>query len=247
MLGVGGGIVIVPVLYHLFLALGVDGAVLMHLAVGTSLATIVPTSIVSALAHRRRGAVDGGLLRAWGPALFVGVVAGAMLAAPLRGEILTAVFAVVALAVAAHMAFVSSAFRLGPEPPQGPARHGIAFVIGSFSAMMGIGGGTLSVPVLTSFGYPIRRAVGTAAAIGLIVSVPGTAAFIIAGLDVAGRPPASFGYVSLIGFAVIVPATMVTAPFGVRLAHGLGTLRLKQAFALFLAVTSGRMMYGLVF
>ncbi|MHA1114404.1 MAG: sulfite exporter TauE/SafE family protein [Alphaproteobacteria bacterium] len=246
LLGVGGGIVIVPVLYHTFSALGVDPSVLMHLAVGTSLATIVPTAIVSTLAHRRRGAVDAGLLRAWAPGLVVGVVAGGLLAGPLAGVVLIAVFAVIALAVAAHMAFVSADFRLAPAPPRGPGRHLVAFMVGGFSALMGIGGGTLSVPILTVFGTPIHRAIGTAAAIGIIIAIPGAAAFIHAGIDVPGRPPASLGYVSLVGFALIVPATMLTAPFGARLAHGMPVRGLKRVFAVFLTLTSARMLWDVL-
>jgi len=246
LLGVGGGIVIVPVLYHVFSALDVDPAVLMHLAVGTSLATIIPTAIVSARAHRRRGAVDAALLRAWAPGLIAGVVVGGLAAGPLKGSVLTAVFAVIALAVAAHMAFVSADFRVAPSPPGGPGRHVLSFLIGGCSALMGIGGGTLSVPVLTALGTPIHRAVGTAAAIGIVIAVPGTAAFIYGGLGVAGRPPASLGYVSLIGFALIVPATMLTAPLGARLAHWLAVAGLKRAFAAFLALTSARMFWDIL-
>ncbi|MGF1641360.1 MAG: sulfite exporter TauE/SafE family protein [Rhodospirillales bacterium] len=241
LLGVGGGIVIVPVLFHLFSLLGIDPAVQMHLAVGTSLATIVPTSIVSARAHHRRDAVDFALLRSWGPAVFVGVLVGTAVGGLVNGEVLTGVFAVVALAVAANMAFRPEGSVVADRLPGGGWPHAIGGIVGAVSAMMGIGGGTLSVPILSAFSYPIRRAVGTAAAIGLIIAVPGAVGFVVAGLDVPARPPASLGYVNLIGFAVIVPATILAAPFGARIAHAINPNALRKAFALFLFLTALRM------
>lgn len=242
LLGVGGGIVVVPVLFHVFTALGIPEAVKMHLAVGTSLATIIPTSIVSARAHRKRGGVDVALLRLWGPWVLLGVLGGATLANAAKGATLTAVFAVVALAVAANMAFRPEGRALAAGLPGASAQRAIAVVIGGFSALMGIGGGTLGVPVLSAFGYPIRRAVGTAAAIGLIVSVPGAAGFVWAGLGAPGLPPGSLGYVNLVGVALIVPTTMLAAPLGAHLAHSIGTAGLRKAFALFLFLTSLRML-----
>ncbi|KJS45490.1 MAG: membrane protein [Rhodospirillaceae bacterium BRH_c57] len=246
LLGVGGGIVIVPVLFNLFPFLGIDEAVRMHLAVGTSLATIIPTSIMSARAHDRRGSIDRDLLRSWGPAVFVGVVAGTVLGAGARGEILTAIFAVVALLVAANMALRSESMTLAASLPIGWVRHVLGLVVGGFSVVMGIGGGTLSVPILTAFSYPIRRAVGTAAALGFVIAVPGTIGFIIAGLDVPDRPPGSLGYVNLIGFALIVPATMLTAPLGARIAHAISPSLLRKAFAVFLLATSLRMFASVI-
>ena len=246
LLGVGGGIVIVPVLFQMFSFLDIDPSVRMHLAVGTSLATIIPTSIVSARAHHRRGAVDFDLLKSWGPAVLVGVLIGTAVGGYVKGQVLTGVFAVVALAVAANMAFRPEGSTVSDHLPGGVWKHAIGVVIGVFSAMMGIGGGTLSVPILGAFSYPIRRAVGTAAAIGLIIAIPGTAGFVLAGLDVPARPPASLGYVNLIGFALIVPTTMLAAPFGAKIAHTINPGLLRKAFALFLFLTSLRMIYGLV-
>ncbi|MBF0306901.1 MAG: sulfite exporter TauE/SafE family protein [Alphaproteobacteria bacterium] len=247
LLGVGGGIVIVPVLFHLLGLAGVDPAIKMHLAVGTSLATIIPTAITSMRAHARRGAVDHDLLRLWAPAVFLGVVAGTALAAFwAKGTVLTAVFATVALLVAANMAI-----RPEPRPVVGGlpgrwAQWALAMVIGGFSAMMGIGGGTLGVPILSAFAYPIRRAVGTASAIGLIVSLPGTIGFVAAGLGHDGLPFGSLGYVNLVGVALIVPASILTVPLGAKLAHSMPVAWLRRAFALFLLLTAGRMFYGLI-
>jgi uncharacterized membrane protein YfcA len=246
LLGVGGGIVIVPALYHVLGLVGIDEGVKMHLAVGTSLATIIPTSIASTRAHLRRDAVDLALLRNWGPAIAVGVVVGAALTGIVRGEVLTAVFAVVALAVALHMALSPERLRVADHLPGGAARAGMGALIGLFSTMMGIGGGTLTVPTLVLCNYPIRRAVGTAAAIGLIIAVPGTVGAVVNGWSVRGLPPLSLGYVSLLGLVLIVPATMLTAPLGARLAHAMRTRALRLAFALFLGITSVRMFHGLL-
>ncbi|WP_247873866.1 sulfite exporter TauE/SafE family protein [Azospirillum sp. TSH58] len=246
LMGVGGGIVIVPVLYHLFTALGVDEAVRMHVAVGTSLATIIATSLTSLRAHRRRGAVDGELLRAWGPAIFLGVLAGTAVAGVVRGPVLTAVFAAMAVLVTLHMLFGKADWRIADGLPSGAPRQGLAGGIGMMSAMMGIGGGTLSVPILTLFGYPIHRAVGTAAALGFIIGVPGTVGFVLTGWNVPGRPDFSLGYVNLLGLALILPASMAMAPLGARLAHSLDTRVLRRVFALFLGLTAARMIYGLL-
>jgi len=245
LLGVGGGIVIVPVLYYILPFFGVDEGLRMHLAVGTSLATIIPTSIASARAHNRRGAVDFDLLTRWAPAIIVGVVGGALAAGPLKGQVLSAIFAAVALVVALNMARGPDHLRLGTQLPGRGGLSALGLAVGFLSTLMGIGGGTLSVPLLTLYGYPIRRAVGTAAAIGLIIAIPGAAGFWWAGLGVAGRPPFSLGYINLLAVVAIVPTTVLFSPLGARLAHSIDTLWLRRAFALFLALTAGRMIVGL--
>jgi uncharacterized membrane protein YfcA len=247
LLGVGGGIIIVPVLFHLLTDLGIGEDVRMHVAVGTSLATIIATSIVSLRAHRKRGNVDSTLIKAWGPAIFVGVLAGTALASAVRGPVLIAVFATVALVVALYMAFWNPLHVFSQTLPGGAGKHAMAGTIGMISSMMGIGGGTLGVPVLTLFGFPIHRAVGSAAALGLIIGIPGTLAFVASGWDAAGRPPYSVGYVNLLALAMILPTSMCFAPFGARAAHSLNPRRLRQVFALFLALTAGRMFYSIVF
>ena len=246
LLGVGGGIVVVPVLFHVFTALAIDESVRMHLAVGTSLATIVPTSLRSTLAHRARNAVDGALLRGWAPYLVAGVIAGSLLASAMGGRGLTLIFAVVALLVAGHFAFGREDWRFAAKPPEGLARAGLTGGIGFVSTLMGIGGGTLGVPLLTLFGMPIHRAVGTAAGVGLIISVPGTLGFIAAGWDAPLKPPLSLGYVSLIGFALMTPLMVLAAPWGAALAHRLSRKALGLAFALFLVLTSLRMFASLI-
>ncbi len=245
LLGVGGGIVIVPVLFQLFTVIGIDPAIKMHLAVGTSLATIIPTSVVSARSHHRKGAVDVPLLRAWTAPVFFGVLAGTAIAGYVGGSALTAIFAVVALAVAANMAFRPEGSHLRTDLPPFRWQVPIAALIGGLSAMMGIGGGTLTVPTLSLCSYPIRKAVGTAAAIGLVIAVPGTVGFVLAGLDAPNLPPFSVGYANLLGFALIVPAATLSAPWGARLAHKIKPVLLRRAFALFLFLTSAKMLMDL--
>jgi uncharacterized membrane protein YfcA len=244
LLGVGGGIVIVPVLYYFLPAAGVPEAVRMHVAVATSLATIIATSIVSARSHYRRGGVDVPLLKALAPAVAIGVLAGVALGGAASGATLTAVFGTVAVVVAVHMAFFQGR-RIAADLPRRPARDLIGFLIGGISVVMGIGGGTLSVPTFTLFGMEIRRAVGTAAAIGLIIAVPGTIGFALAGRGEAGLPPFSIGYVNLVGFALVAPLSMSLAPLGAKLAHTIPRIWLARAFALFLGITGVRMLLSL--
>ena len=246
LLGVGGGIIIVPVLFRLFTILGVDPGVAMHLAVGTSLASIIPTSISAVRSHLLRDAVDLALLRRWAPAVVAGVLCGTAAASAVRGEVLTGLFGAVALLVALYMTFVPERARLRDALPGPAIQAGIAAVIGGFSSMMGIGGGTLTVPSLVLCDYPIRRAVATSSAIGMVIAIPGAIGFVVAGWGAPGLPPFSFGYVSWLGLVLIVPTAMITAPIGARLAHSINPRLLKRAFAVFLVLTSAHMLYSLL-
>jgi uncharacterized membrane protein YfcA len=242
LLGVGGGIVIVPVLYHLLIAVGFEPDLTMHIAVGTSLAAIVPTSIMSARAHDKRGAVDRDLLWVIGPGILGGAIVGVLVAAVARGWVLSLVFGIVAFLVSLHMTFTPEGFRLAERLPGKGMTRLFGAVIGFFSSLMGIGGGTLTVPVLSLHNYPIRRAVGTSAACGMIISLPGAVGFVLTGLGQPGLPPYSLGYVSLIGIALIVPATLLMARVGAKLAHTIPPRALRYAFAVFLMVTAIRML-----
>jgi len=242
MLGVGGGIVIVPVLDLVLATLGVDADVRMHVTVATSLATIIPTAISSSRAHEAKSAVDHAQLRRWGIAIFLGAIAGVVLASRVSGDVLSAVFGVVALLVAIKMLLPLEGRHIADAIPGGAAGQLIPFAIGGVSSMMGIGGGTLSVPVMTLFNVPIHRAVGTAALFGLLISAPATVAFVITGWNVEDLPPGSLGYVNLIGFAIIAPVSYLTAPWGARIAHALSKRKLSLIFGLFLTVVSVRML-----
>lgn len=245
LLGVGGGIVVVPVLFHLFSHLGVDEAIRMQVAVGTSLATIVATAWSSAAAHYKRGTVDRGFLRGYGPWVVAGVLAGSTVASLVKGPALTAVFAVVALAVALQLSFGSPDWKLGDTLPGGWLRATVGTLIGALSSMMGIGGGTMTVPFMTMYGIPVHRAVGTSAATGFIIGVPGMIGFVVGGWNAPNLPPGCLGFVSLVGLALIAPTSVLCAPLGARLAHRLNTRVLKRVFSLFLAFTSARMFYSI--
>lgn len=241
--GIGGGIVIVPVLEAALGFIGVDPAIRMHVAVGTSLATIIPTSVSSARAHHQRKSVDVDIVKRWGIFVLLGALLGAWIASQVHSRVLAMVFATLALLVAIKMVLVPESRNLTEEVPRGPAVAVIPTAIGCFSSMMGIGGGTFSVMTLTLFNEPIHRAVGTAALFGLVISLPATIGFMVAGWGDARVPPASLGYVSLIGFACIAPATVLAAPLGAKIAHAFSGRRLSMLFGTFLVIASIRLFY----
>lgn len=242
LLGVGGGIIIVPVLDAALALQGVDPAIRMHIAVGTSLATIIFTSISSARAHHAKGAVDLDITRLWGPFIFVGSLLGSVLAAQVDSSVLSAIFGTVALLVAIQLILPLDDFRPWKTVPRGPGGTIAPTLIGLLSAMMGIGGGTFSVALLAMMSQPIHRAVGTAALFGLLIAVPGTLGFMVNGWGDPRLPVASLGYVNLVGVALIAPMTVVMAPFGAKLAHRLSKRQLSTFFGLFLLVVSVRML-----
>ncbi|MDB5542503.1 MAG: rane protein [Devosia sp.] len=241
LLGVGGGIVIVPVLYWLFTFTHFPEDLAMHMAVATSLATIITTSISSMRAHHKRGAVDFQLLRRWAPALAVGALAGGLAARFFEPAVLTGIFGTVGILVAVNLT-IPKPLVIAEHLPPNPVQVVIATVIGFVSSLMGIGGGTLGVPTMAAFNYPIHRAVGTASAFGLVISIPAVIGFIVSGWDIPGRPPLSLGYVSLIATAIILPFTTYFAPLGARLAHALEPKWVKRAFAIFLTLTAIKML-----
>ena len=246
MLGVGGGIVVVPALFHVLAAFDVPLDLRMHIAVGTSLGSIVPTSIISLRAHNKRGAVDWALLRQWAPWVAVGVILGSIIASDVRGATLTLIFAIMSLLVASYLAIGRADFHITDKLPGTPIRQAICLFIGGVSAMMGIGGGSLSVPAMTLCSYPIRRAVGTASAIGLIIAVPGTVTFMVTGFGEVGLPMASIGYINLVAVAALVPSSLIFAPIGAKVAHTIPQIVLRRCFAGFLLLTSLRMFYSLL-
>lgn len=247
LLGVGGGIVIVAALFYVFTALDYPPETMMHVCVATSLATIVATSARSLQSHWKRGAVDMGVLKGWTPGIVIGAGLGVLVADFLKSEALMLIFAVIAFSVALHMAFGANNRRIADAPPKGAKQIGISGGVGFLSTLMGIGGGTFGVPLLTLFNLPVHRAVATSAGFGLIIALPSTLGFILAGWNAPLLPPFTLGYVNLPAFAIIVPMTVLCAPYGVKLAHGMNPKPLKLLFALFLAVTAlnmGRVALG---
>lgn len=243
LLGVGGGIVIVPVLIIVAELFNIDDGIAMLLVVGTSLATIIPTSISSARAHHKRGAIDSDILRGWMPAIFVGALIGGIASKFIGSAGLTLVFGVVALVVSINLALPKT-LTLAAAPPKSRAKQSaIALPIGFTSALMGIGGGTLSVPVMSMLSVPVHRAVATASVFGLAISVPAVCGFIWAGLGVEGRPPGSVGYVNLPAAVTLFSMSVFTAPYGAKIAHLMEPRKLKLAFAVFLAISAARMLW----
>ncbi|MBK8544816.1 MAG: sulfite exporter TauE/SafE family protein [Caulobacteraceae bacterium] len=240
--GIGGGIVIVPALYFVFTALGVDEAVRMHVAVGTSLSTIIATSWRSLSAHTKAGAVDFTVLRSWTPWISFGALLGAVAAGFANTEALLAIFGGGLLLIAAQMGLASPNWRVFSELPRGIVRALIAGALGLLSAMMGIGGGAIGVTVMTLCGRPIHQAVATASGFGAAIAVPAAIGYAIVGWGHAGLPPWSLGFVNIAGFVFLALLTMITAPIGARLAHKLPQLTLKRAFAVVLAIIALNML-----
>jgi len=233
--GVGGGVVIVPALYLLFDFMDVAEGVRAHSAVGTSLAVIIATSLRSLQSHHANGAVDGAVLRSWGPWIALGGAAGAGVASLVSGKALLGVFGVLALVIAAQMGLGRPQWRLAADLPKGTLRATLGALLGLLSALMGIGGGAFGVTLMSLCGRPIHQAIGTASGFGVLIALPSALGFVLAGWGVAGRAPFSAGYVNLIGVVALSVLTVLTAPLGARLAHRLDQRLLRRLFALFLA------------
>lgn len=243
--GVGGGAILVAVLYQLFGMIGIDEAVRMHLSVGTSLGVIIPTSISSLTAHNRRGAVDREVLRKWAVPVIAGVVLGSILAAFVSGALLRVVFVILSLTIVGRMTFGRDDWRLGDDLPGGILNTVFGFGIGLLSTLMGIGGGAFGNTILMAYGRSVHQAVATSSGLGVLISVPGAIGFMWAGWGTDGLPPLSLGFVSLIGVALLVPTSVLAAPLGVKLAHSFAPRTLKIAFALFLVAVSVRFIASL--
>ena len=242
--GVGGGALIVPVLYELFRFMGVPEDVRMPLAVGTSLAIIIPTSIRSYVAHKARGGVDMTIIRAWAIPTVIGVIVGSALARFAPPVVFKLVFVFVA-GLSASRLLGNFSWRLGDDLPKGPLMTFYGLVIGVLSALMGIGGGQLSSMFMTFYNRPIHQAVSTSAGMGVIISIPGAIGYLLAGLDKTGLPPGSIGYVSIVGLVLFAPVSVWTAPLGVKLAHALPTRTLERAFGIFLLCVSLRFLLSI--
>ncbi|MFD2166339.1 sulfite exporter TauE/SafE family protein [Thalassotalea euphylliae] len=242
LLGVGGGIVIVPVLFFLFQNFGVSPETAMVVATATSLATIIPTSISSIRSHHKKGNVDFELLKRWALFIFVGVLVGSWLVTRVDGTILTIMFGIIATLSALNMLFRTGKSALFNQLPHHAGQSVMGASTGFFSAMVGIGGGTISVPLLTLYNYPAHKAVGTAAAIGLIISLPGALTMLALGTTPQDAPAGTFGLVNLIGFICIVPLTVLFAPVGASLTAKLDADKLKKVFAFVLLFTGLRML-----
>ena len=245
--GVGGGIVIVPILFWIFTSLSFPNEILMHMAIGSSLATIIPTSISSARAHYHRGSIEIDIIKKWAPGIFLGAIIGGLSGKYFSVNELKYLFASIAFLVALNM-FFKEPLRLGNNFPKSRLLNIImSSLIGLVSSLMGVGAGTLGVPALVALSVPIHKAIGTAAALGLFIAVPATLGLAFSGFNVPNRPPMSIGYVNLIAFFIMFPLTVFFAPVGVKLAHRINQRALKSIFGVFLIITSIKMLSSIIF
>ena len=245
--GIGGGAVIVPVLFEVFRVLGVPEEVRMQLCIGTSLAIIVPTAIRSYQAHRARGLVLPEILQSWTVPAIIGVAIGSLAAAFAPAGLFKAAFALIAAVIAAKLLFGREGWVVGNALPGRAAMRGYGFIVGIGSSLMGISGGSLVTMILTLYGKPIHNAVATAAGLGVPITIAGALGYCLAGLPhQALLPPLSIGFVSVIGVVLVAPISSTVAPFGARLAHALPRRSLEIAFGVFLLLAGMRFLISLI-
>lgn len=242
LLGVGGGIVLVPAFFYAFAVLGYDSPQLMQICLATSLATIIVTSTRSVLSHNRKGAVDWTILRGWAPGIAVGAVIGVAIAARLRSDALQAIFGGLAIVVGLYMTFGRASWQLAPQMPSGPLRWVLSPLVGFLSVLMGIGGGSFGVPVMSLHGVAIHRAVATAAGFGVLIAVPSVLGFLLVDIPEAVRPPLTLGAVNGVAFLLVIAMTLITAPMGAALAHRMSAGPLKRVFGGFLILVALNML-----
>lgn len=243
LLGIGGGMVLVPGLYFGLKAMGFDSGALMHVAVGTSLAVIIPTGLSSARAHWKRGAVRLDLVKQIGPGVLLGVAGGTFIAHHIEEQGMTMFFACALSALAIIMLINPARFSPLQSTPRQPWMGLSGMVIGVMSSLMGIGGATISVPWMAACRVPMHTAVGSASALGLVIAIPAAIGFIIIGWDADGLPPFSLGYINFLAWPLIIPASVLAAPWGAKLAHSVSVDRLRKLFACFLVIVAGKMLW----
>lgn len=246
LLGIGGGLIIVPMLTFVFTSQGIAHEVILHMALGTSLASIMFTSVSSMRSHHKHEAVIWPVVFRITPGILVGTFAGTWIAAMLSTNFLKGFFGIFLYYVATQMLM-----GMKPKPTRDvPGTSGIfaaGNIIGVFSSLVGIGGGTLSVPFLVWCNIKVHKAIGTSAAIGLPIAIAGTLGYLVNGLGAEGLPPTSIGFINLGALAGIVSASVLTAPIGAKLAHSLPIDKLKKAFAVLLYLVGTRMLISVFF
>ena len=241
LLGVGGGIIMVPALYYAFTVLDFELATRMHLAVGTSLAIIIPTSIISTKTHMEYDAVDFKMVKSFGIFILIGVIAGTFLAVNLKTPTLVLFFSIFAFMVGLFFIFLREKLVENPKTISDIVKNISGIVIGFISVPLGIGGGSLMVPFMRTFGYDIRKSIGTAAAVGFLISLSGTITMIMGGKIIDNiNTPFSVGYINLLGFAVFVPVTMIMARLGAKAVYKIDKKLLSKIFGTFLLIVSIR-------
>lgn len=245
LLGVGGGAILVPVLYEVFSYLGVDQGIRMHMVLGTSLAIIVPTALRSFSGHLSKGAVDVAVWKRLAPWVGLGVVAGVITASAASTAALKWVWVVSGTLIAAKMALGREDWRLGNRVPDSKGLELTGFIIGIVSALLSIGGGMFIVALLSLYNMPMLQAVATSSGFGPVISIPGALGFVWAGWGVPNRPPYSLGFVNLLAAALVIPTSLYAVPFGVKVAHAIPKRKLELAFAVFLFTVAGRFLWSI--
>ena len=241
LLGVGGGIIMVPALYYAFTVLDFELATRMHLSVGTSLAIIIPTSIISTKTHMEYDAVDFKMVKSFGIFILLGVIAGTFLAVNLKTPTLVLFFSIFAFMVGLFFIFLREKLVENPKTISNLIKNFSGVIIGFISIPLGIGGGSLMVPFMRTFGYDIRKSIGTAAAVGFLISLSGTITMIAGGKIIDNiNTPFSVGYINLLGFAVFVPVTMIMARLGAKAVYKIDKKLLSKIFGTFLLIVSIR-------
>ena len=241
LLGVGGGIIMVPALYYAFTVLDFDIATRMHLSVGTSLAIIVPTSVISSKTHMEYDAVDFKLVKSFGIFIVLGVIVGTFLAVNLKTSTFVLFFSVMAFIVGLFFIFFREKVVENPKKIKDSIKNISGIIVGFISVLLGIGGGSLMVPFMRTFGYDIRKSIGTASAIGFLIALSGTITMITGGKIVANiNTPFSIGYINLLGFIVFVPVTMLMARIGAKAVYRIDKKLLSKIFGTFLIAVSIR-------
>jgi len=241
LLGVGGGIIMVPALYYAFTVLDFDIVTRMHLSVGTSLAIIIPTSIISTRTHMEYNAVDFKMVKSFGIFILLGVITGTFLAVNLKTPTLVLFFSIFAFIVGLFFIFVREKLMENPKKISNFVKNISGVIIGFISVPLGIGGGSLMVPFMRTFGYDIRKSIGTAAAVGFLIALSGTITMIIGGNIIDNvNTPFSLGYINILGFIVFVPVTMIMARIGAKAVYKINKLLLSKIFGTFLIIVSIR-------
>ncbi len=241
LLGVGGGIIMVPALYYAFTVLDFDIVTRMHLSVGTSLAIIIPTSIISTRTHMEYNAVDFKMVKSFGIFILLGVIAGTFLAVNLKTPALVLFFSIFAFIVGLFFIFVREKIMENPKKISNFVKNISGIIIGFISVPLGIGGGSLMVPFMRTFGYDLRKSIGTAAAVGFLIALSGTITMIIGGNIIDNvNTPFSLGYINILGFIVFVPVTMIMARIGAKAVYKINKNLLSKIFGTFLIIVSIR-------
>jgi uncharacterized membrane protein YfcA len=246
LLGIGGGGIIVPVLYELFGTMGVSDSVRLHICVATSLAIIIPTSVQSLRSHWKRGGVDVAVLRRLAPWVVAGAILGVFIGSHAPASFLKIVFVVSMLAMALRMVLGDGRIIGQEKLPGLPWDAFVGAFIGVISTLIGIGGGSYITAYMKLYGWPIHKAVGTAAGFGPVIAIPAVIGYIVEGWGSPSLPPLSLGFVSILGVAIVAPVSVLSAPLGVRVAHGLSRRKLEYCFIAFLLVVSFRFAVSLV-